>query len=146
TSPLSLRARLLLVGHRAAPRTLAGARVGVGALAAHGQAAPVPQAAVGTHLDVALDIHRDFLAQVAFDGAFLFQNLADAIDFVLSQIGDLFIEIDACPVEQRPRTGASDAIDIGEPDFSPFFGRHFHSGNTCHSFIPASVYVSGWCR
>src|ERR1700685_3115121 len=64
--PLCLRRGFLLVGHGAAPGTLAGACIGVRALAAHGQAAPVPQAAVGAHLDVTLDIHRDFLAQVAF--------------------------------------------------------------------------------
>src|ERR1700691_27027 len=144
--PLCFRCGLLLVGHGAAPRTLAGAGVSVSALAAHGQAAPVPQAAIGTHLDVALDIHRDFLAQVAFDSAFLFQNLADAIDFILGQIGHLLIEIDARPVEQRPRTGAPDTIDVREPDFGPLLGRHFHAGNTCHNVIPASVYVSGWCR
>jgi hypothetical protein len=49
----------------------------VGALAAHRQAAAVPQAAIGTHFDVALDVHRDFLAQIAFDRAFGFENLAD---------------------------------------------------------------------
>src|SRR5580658_3189322 len=141
--PLCFRRGFLLIGHGAAPRTLAGACVGMRALAAHRQAAPVPQAAIGAHLDVALDVHRDFLAQIAFDRAFLFQNRADATDFVLRQIGYLFVEIDARAVEQRPRTRAPDAIDIGEPDLSPLLGRHFHSGNTSHNFIPASVYVSG---
>src|SRR5580658_1862314 len=142
--PLCFRCGFLLIGHGAAPRTLAGARVGVSALAAHGQAAPVPQAAVGAHLDVALDVHRDFLAQVALDGAFLFQNLADPIDFVLGQIGHLFIEIDARAVQQRARTGASDAIDVGEPDFRPLFGRHFHSGDTSHNLsLPLFMFRVG---
>src|ERR1700733_4278085 len=38
---LCLRRCLLLIRHRAAPRALTGTRVGVGALAAHRQAAPV---------------------------------------------------------------------------------------------------------
>src|ERR1022692_4410652 len=45
TPLLRLGCGFLFVGHGAAPRTLAGARVGVRALAAHGQAAPVPDAA-----------------------------------------------------------------------------------------------------
>src|SRR5689334_10194446 len=61
---LSLRGRFLLVRHRAATRSLAGARIGVGSLAAHRKATAMPQAAVRPHLDVTLDVHRDFLAEV----------------------------------------------------------------------------------
>src|SRR5205085_294165 len=106
-----------------------------GTLAAHGQAAAVPHAAVGTHLDVPLDIHRDFLAQVAFDGAFLFEDLAHAIDFVFSQIADLLIEVDAGPVEQRTRTAASDAVDISKADLRSLLGRQIHACNTCHDSL-----------
>src|ERR1700722_2077456 len=60
--PLCFRCGFLLVGHGTAPGTLAGAPVGMSAMTAQGQAAPVPQAAVGTHLDMTLDVHRDFLA------------------------------------------------------------------------------------
>src|SRR2546426_914007 len=83
-----------------APGTLPGARVGVGALPANRETAPVPQPAIGAHLDVPLDIHRDFLAQVAFDGAFLFQDLADVVHFLLAQIAHFLVEMDPCPVEQ----------------------------------------------
>ena len=71
---LCLTRRLLLVRNGAAARTLAGAGVGVRPLPAHRQAAAMPQPAVGAHLDVTLDVHRDFFAQVAFDRAFLFEN------------------------------------------------------------------------
>src|ERR1035437_9226943 len=77
SSSLRLAGCFLLIGHGAAARTLAGAGIGVGALAAHRQAAAMPQATVRPHLDVTLDVHRDLFAQVAFYGAFLFQNLAD---------------------------------------------------------------------
>jgi len=60
------RRRFLLIRHCAAAWSFARARVGMGALAPHRQAAAVPQSAVGAHLDVTLDVHRDFLAQVAF--------------------------------------------------------------------------------
>src|SRR5580700_2152730 len=61
---LCLRRRFLLVGHSAAARSLARARIGVGSLASHRQTAAVPQAAIGAHLDVPLDIHRDFFAKI----------------------------------------------------------------------------------
>src|ERR1700680_1847261 len=60
---LSLGRRLLLLCDRALARTLPGARVGVGPLPAHRQVPAMPVAAVGTDLDEALDIHRNFLAQ-----------------------------------------------------------------------------------
>src|SRR3954452_23709363 len=77
---LRLTRRLLLIRHGAATRSLAGARVGVGALSPHRQAAAVPEPAIRAHLDVTLDIHRDFFAKVALDGALLFEDLTDAVD------------------------------------------------------------------
>ena len=58
----------------------------------------MPQAAIGAHLDVTLDVHRDFLAQVAFDRAFVFENLTDVVDFVFGQVANLLVGIDARPV------------------------------------------------
>src|SRR5579884_2695313 len=98
---LCLPRRLLLIRYRSPPRSLARARVGVRALAPHRQAAAMPQSAVRAHLDVTLDIHRDFLAQVAFHRAFFFQDLADPVHFVLAQIANLLIEFDPRPVQQR---------------------------------------------
>src|SRR5581483_5591766 len=94
----------------------------------------MPQSPVRTHFDVALDIHRDFLTQVALDSAFLFQDLADAVDFVFAQIANLLIEINAGPVQQRPRTRAADAINVSEADLGSLLGRQIHSGDTCHIY------------
>jgi hypothetical protein len=49
-------------------RTLAGAGVGPGALAAHGQATAVAETTVATDVHQALDVHRGFTTQVTFDG------------------------------------------------------------------------------
>src|SRR6185312_3694181 len=57
---LRLTRRLLLVRHCAAARSLAGAGVGVGPLAAHRQAPAMAESAIRAHLDVTLDVHRDF--------------------------------------------------------------------------------------
>src|SRR5579872_3596474 len=109
---LCLRRSFLLIGYGSAPGSLARARVGMGPLPAYWQTAAMPHAAVRSHLDVALDIHRDFLPQVALDRAFFFQNRADAVDFVLRQIAHFLIEFDPRPVEQGTRTAASDPIDV----------------------------------
>src|ERR1043166_7857982 len=71
---LRLRRCLLLVRDGAAARTLAGTGVGVGALATNRQPAAVPQSAIGAHLDVTLDVHRDFFAEIALYRAFFFED------------------------------------------------------------------------
>src|ERR1035441_10768481 len=101
-------------------------------LAPHRQPAAVPLSPVRAHLDVTLDVHRDFLAEVAFHGAFLFQNLADAVDLVLGQVANLLVEFDAGPEEQRAGTGTAYTVDIGKPDLGPLRVRQIHIGYTRH--------------
>jgi hypothetical protein len=99
----------------------------------HRQTAAVPQSAVGAHLDVTLDVHRDFLAEVAFHGAFLLQNLADAVNFVLAQIADFLVELDTRPIQQRFGTGAAYAVNVSQPDLGPLSGGKIYSCDTRHS-------------
>src|SRR3954447_14091303 len=130
---LRLPRRFLLVRYGAAARSLAGAGVGVGPLSPHRQAAAVAESAIRPHLDVTLDVHRDFFAKVAFDGALLFQDLTDLVDFVLAQIADFLVEIDTRPVQQRLRPGPADAVNIREPDLGSLRGGQIHTGNTRHT-------------
>src|SRR5262249_9160946 len=58
---------LLLLAGDGLGRTLAGAGVGVGALAANRKALAVPQAAVTGQVHQALDVDRGLAAQIAFD-------------------------------------------------------------------------------
>src|SRR5579884_703370 len=62
----SLLTCLLLAGDGLL-RTLAGAGVGLGALAVHRQAAAMPQPLVATDLDLAADVCCDLAAQVTLD-------------------------------------------------------------------------------
>jgi hypothetical protein len=55
----------------------------------------MPQTAVGTHLDMPLDIHRDFLAEVSFDSALFFEDLADVVDLLFAEIAHLLVKIDS---------------------------------------------------
>src|SRR5579862_1034171 len=120
---LCLCRRLLLVCYRAPARSLAGTRVGMRSLSAHRQAAAMAQAAIGAHFDVPLDVHRNFLAQIAFDGALLFQDLTDFVHFLFRQVADLFVEFNAGPVEQAARARPAYAVNVGQADFGSLFGR-----------------------
>src|SRR5687768_16260435 len=85
TTQHALRTTLdsLLLRYRALARSLARAGVGLGPLAAHRQVAPVAQAAPAADFHQPLDVHRDFLAQVAFDAPLLLDDAADLAHVVL---------------------------------------------------------------
>ena len=59
----------------------AGARVGVGALAAHGQLAPVAKPTVAAKIHQALDVDRNFAAKIALDHVIAVDRLANLQDF-----------------------------------------------------------------
>src|SRR5262249_12608000 len=87
---LTLLADGLLLGcDGAAPRPLAGTRVGVRALPANRQIAPVTNPAIRLNFNQAADVHLNLLAEIAFDAPFLFNGLADVIDFIFRQVAYL---------------------------------------------------------
>jgi len=69
-------------------RSLTGARVGAGALAAHGQPFAMAMAAIATEIHQPLDRHRHFAPQIAFYREFL-DVFANPIEFRIGQILDL---------------------------------------------------------
>src|SRR5690349_8262085 len=66
----------LLLGDRALARTFARPRVRARALAVHRQPAPVPHPPVAADFHQPLDVHRDFLPQVALDASLLLDDAA----------------------------------------------------------------------
>src|SRR5882762_5915743 len=100
---LTLLAQDLLLGrNRAAPRPLAGARVGVRSLAAHRQVPAVPDPAVGLNFDQPADVHLNLLAKM--------------VDFIFRQVANLLRVIDARFFRELLRAFLPDAIDRGQPD------------------------------
>src|SRR5262249_42119655 len=85
---------LLLAGDRLGG-ALAGAGVGVGALAADRQSLAVTQAAIAAQIHQALDVHRHFAAQVAFDQIVAVDGFADLDDLGLGQVADAARRVDA---------------------------------------------------
>jgi hypothetical protein len=73
------------------------------ALPMHRQIFAMALAAIGTHVEVALDIRRHLAPQVAFDLIALFEDLANLGDFVVGQIVGLAIERNAGLIQNLPR-------------------------------------------
>src|SRR3984957_628429 len=115
-SPLSLRRRFLLACDCALTRSLAGARVGVGALAASRQIAPVAQSTVGLNVNQPLDVHRDVFAQITFDLAFVLYHLADTVYLVFTQILDFLERVHICRPQDAYRTRVADTEYVGQRD------------------------------
>src|SRR5450755_39179 len=118
------RGRASLLDERAAlARALAGARVGLGALAAHGQAAAMPEAPVAAEVHQALDVDRHLAAQVALD-RHAADFLADALEVGVGQVLDLAIERHVGCDTDLLRRRAADAVDRRQADLGVLVGRN----------------------
>src|SRR5690606_36437749 len=112
-------------------RTLARARIGLGALATHRQAAAMAEAAVAADVHQALDVHRRFAAQVTFDGE-LANLVAHLFELGVGQVLDLPAVLDAGSFADLASTGTPDAEDGGQADLSMLVWRNVDTCNTCH--------------
>src|SRR5206468_6540522 len=126
---------LFLRRNRAAPRTLAGARVGVRSLAAHRQVPAVPDPAVGLDFDQPADVHLNLLAEIAFYAAFLLDSLAEVIDFIFRQVANLLGMIDIRLSRELLRALLPDAIDRRQPDPKALLHRKIYTCDTCHAIL-----------
>src|SRR5467141_3242191 len=146
---LTLLAQDLLLGrNRAAPRPLAGARVGVRSLAAHRQVPAVPDPAIGLNFDQPADVHLNLLAEIALHAAFFFDFLAKMVDFIFRQVANLLRVIDTRFFRELLRAFLPDAIDRGQPDPKALLRRKIYTCDTCHAIllkipIPGAVCALG---
>src|SRR6267143_695910 len=117
----------------AALRALAGAGVGMGALAAHGQSLAVAQAAVAAQVHQALDVQAHLAAEVALDLVVLVEALADAVDLVVGQVLGPLGRIDLGQGTDLPRAGVADPVQVRERDLDLLLAGKVDSGKACHS-------------
>ena len=101
---------LFLCRNCATARALAGARVGVRALAAHRKIPAVANAAIRLNFNQPADIHLDLFAEIAFYPAFLLDGLANVIDFFFGQVANLLGVIHAGFGRQLFRAFPPDAV------------------------------------
>src|SRR6266851_5050644 len=141
---LALLAQDLLLGRdRSAARALAGARIGVRALAAHRQVAAVADPAVGLNFDQAADVHLDLLAEIAFHAAFFFDFLAKMVDFIFRQVANLLRVIDARLFRELLRAFLPDTVDRGQPDPKALLRRKIYTCDTCHTILLTMLFTPG---
>src|SRR4029450_8962475 len=135
--PLLLRG-LLLAGHGLAG-ALAGPRVGVRALPAHGEAPAVPNPLVRTDLDLALDVLGDLAPQVTLDLVGPVDELADLADLVFGEIAHLRAALHPRALDDLVRPGGTDAVDVTEWDVKGLVGREVAPGDPSHAVPPLSL-------
>ena len=101
-------------------------------------------ATVAVDLDQALDVLADLLAQLAFDGEVLVDEVADAVDLVVGQVADLGVRGDAGLGADLLRGGAADAVDVAERHVDLLVARNVDTRDTGHAdLLPLPLLVAG---
>src|SRR6202049_4379584 len=134
-TPYSLFALLLLLAGNRLGRTLARARVGMGALAAHRQSAAMTQAAIAAEIHQTLDVHAGLATQVAFDQIVAVDHFTNLQYFLIAQLIDAAIIGNLDLLEDVGRILLADAMDVLERDQDALVGRDIHAGNTGHELL-----------
>src|SRR5215211_6123653 len=132
-----LLAGLLLPGHRLLG-SLARARVRARALTVDGKATAVPQALVAADLDLALDVRRDFAAEVTFDLHVAVDERPQLRDLVLGEVAHARVGRDADAIADPLRGRAADAEDVGERDLQPLLAGDVDSRDSSQLSSPAA--------
>src|SRR5437879_4652255 len=105
-------------------------------LASNRQIAAMTEAAIGADFDEPLDVHRNFLAQIAFYKAFRLDDRTDAIDLFLAEVLDLLHGVHFRLVNDAEGARTPNAVDIGQSDVDVLLARKIDARNTCHCCYP----------
>src|SRR5262249_16561418 len=136
---LCLGAGLLLVRDSALARSLAGPGVGVGTLSANRKIAAMTAATVAADFNQPLDVHRNVLAQIAFDIALALDHLTDVVHFLFSEVLNLLVGIHIGGGEDARGAWVSGAIGVSQRDVHMLITRKINACNTCHKTSFASL-------
>src|SRR5690348_8904555 len=141
--PKIRNARLLLLAGDRLGRTLARARVGVGALAAHRQAATMAQAAIAAEVHQTLDVDADLAAQVALDEIVAVDHFADLQHFLVAELADAAIQRDLHLLHDLAGVPLADAMDVLKRDQHALVGRDVDAGDTGHGILSCHRHEAG---
>src|SRR3989442_6818546 len=104
----------LLIGNGALARSFACAGIGMSALAAHREIAPVPKATVRPDLDQAPDVQGHFLAEVSFDPTVFLNDLADPGRFFVGQVLNFLVRTYSSAMQDGQRPPPSDTLHVSQ--------------------------------
>src|SRR5271163_1054333 len=113
----------LLLARDGALGALAGPRIGLGALAAHRQAAAVPQTLVAADLDLAADVCLHLASQITLHLETGFDVVTQVGQLVISEIPGAQVPIDAGSRQDFVGAGTADAKDVGQGNLHPLIAR-----------------------
>ena len=77
-------------------------------------------------------LRRDFLAEIAFDAAFLLDDLTDLVELILVEGGHLDERVDAGLLKNLEGAGIADAVDVGKGDANLLVSWQVDAGDTGH--------------
>jgi len=94
----------------------------------------------------ALDVQADFLAEVAFDLAFLLDDLTDFVELVLFEGAHLGERVNSGLVKNLEGAGIADAVNVCKGDANLFVSWQVDAGDTGHwcAFRLGPPECSGW--
>src|SRR6476646_9953791 len=124
---------LLLLARDRLCLALAGARVGVRALAADRQAPAMAKPAVAGEVHKPLDVHCCFATEIAFDRVVLVDRLTNVQHLLVGEVLDALFRRDSQLLSDLLGRGAADSVNVGQRDFDALVGGDVDPGNTSHS-------------
>src|SRR5829696_6042371 len=130
--------RLLLAGDGALG-TLAGARVGLGALTADREALTVAATLVAADLDLAADVSLDLATEVTLDLEVGFDLVTELEQLFVSQLVHAEVGADPGGLQELLGAGTADAVDVGECDLDALVAREVNTNEACHGLALSVV-------
>src|SRR5579871_3526788 len=127
-----LFALLLFLSSNRLGRAFARARIGMSALAAHRQPAPMTQAAIASEVHQPLDVDAGLATKIALDDVVAVDHFADLQHFLIAQLADTAILRNLHLLHDLARALRADAMDVLKRDQHALIGRNIHAGNTGH--------------
>src|SRR5688572_26833826 len=128
--------RGLLLAGNGLRRTLAGAGIGVGALAVHRQALAVAQAPVAAEIHQPLYVHGDFAPKVALDHVVAVDHLADLQHLLVGQLRHPALRRGVDLLHDLTGVLLANAVDVLQRDDDALVGRNVYACNSRHEFTP----------
>jgi hypothetical protein len=112
--------------------TLPRPGIRVRTLATYGKAAPVADTLVGSNINLALNVLRDFSTQVTLDLEIRINVVAQEFHLLIGEITDPRGGINPYSGERLRRTGAPNPVDICQADLRSLVSGKIDTGDSRH--------------
>jgi hypothetical protein len=112
-------------------RSLAAARIGLGALTAGGQPSTMPQSPVAAYIHQALDAHIHLSPQTSLNLVTVLDYASELVDLTFRQGVDPGIKIHPRLLKDLGRQTPANPVDIGEANSNSFVAGQIYSCYAC---------------